>query len=58
MVGDVPGCLAQHGEAAPIRRAAQPEEVAETVAFLTSDRANFMVGSMVMADGGMTVTAG
>lgn len=58
VVGDGPGCLAQHGEAAPIGRAAQPEEIAEIVAFLTSDRASFMVGSVVMADGGMTVTAG
>jgi hypothetical protein len=28
------------------------------VAFIASDRASFMVGSVVMADGGMTVTAG
>ncbi|MGY0554138.1 hypothetical protein ACW17M_13100 [Vreelandella sp. 2A-K22] len=28
------------------------------VAFLASERASFMVGSVVMADGGMTVTAG
>lgn len=58
VVGDGPSCLAQHGEAAPIGRAAQPEEIAEIVAFLTSDRASSMVGSVVMADGGMTVTAG
>ena len=29
-----------------------------TAVFLASDRASFMVGSIVMADGGMTVTAG
>ncbi|TBW32515.1 SDR family oxidoreductase [Azotobacter chroococcum] len=58
VVDDGPGFLARHGEAAPIGRAAQPEEIAEVVAFLASDRASFMVGSVVMADGGMTVTAG
>lgn len=58
VVDDGPGFLAQHGEAAPIGRAAQPQEIAEVVAFLASDRASFMVGSIVMADGGMTVTAG
>ncbi|MGY6564630.1 MAG: SDR family NAD(P)-dependent oxidoreductase [Halomonadaceae bacterium] len=55
---DGPGFLAQHGEGAPIGRAAQPEEIAEVVAFLASERASFMVGSVVMADGGMTVAAG
>ena len=29
--------LEDHGEAAPIRRPAQPEEIAEIVAFLASD---------------------
>lgn len=57
VVGDGPGCLAQRGDAAPSGRVAQPEETAEIVALLTSDRASFMVDSMVMADGGMTVTA-
>src|SRR5207247_1964064 len=44
--------LAQHGKNAPIGRAAQPEEIAEVVAFLASERASFLVGSVVMADGG------
>jgi NAD(P)-dependent dehydrogenase (short-subunit alcohol dehydrogenase family) len=58
VVDDGPAFLAQHGENAPIGRAAQPEEIAEVVAFIASDRASFMVGAVVMADGGMTVTAG
>ncbi|WP_346830842.1 SDR family oxidoreductase [Pseudomonas abietaniphila] len=58
VVEDGPGFLAKHGEAAPIGRAAQPEEIAEIVSFLASDRASFVVGSIVMADGGMTVSAG
>jgi len=50
--------LAQHGKNAPIGRAAQPEEIAEIVAFLSSERASFMVGSIVMADGGYSVQVG
>jgi NAD(P)-dependent dehydrogenase (short-subunit alcohol dehydrogenase family) len=55
VVDDGRGFLAEHGRSAPIGRAAQPEEIAEIVAFLASDRASFIVGSVVMADGGMTV---
>ncbi|WP_225768357.1 SDR family NAD(P)-dependent oxidoreductase [Inquilinus sp. Marseille-Q2685] len=50
--------LADHGRKAPIGRAARAEEIAEVVAFLASDRASFMVGSVVMADGGMSVKIG
>ena len=52
------GFLAEHGKKAPIGRAARPEEIAEIVAFLASDRASFIVGSVVMADGGMSVPIG
>src|SRR6185295_11025506 len=41
--------LAAHGKNAPIGRAAQPNEIAEVVSFLASDRASFLVGSIVMA---------
>lgn len=58
VVEDGPAFLAEHGQGAPIGRAAQPEEIAEIVMFMASDRASFMVGAVVMADGGMTVTAG
>ena len=47
--------LAEHGTKAPIKRAARPEEIAEVIAFLASDKASFMVGAIVMADGGMSV---
>jgi NAD(P)-dependent dehydrogenase (short-subunit alcohol dehydrogenase family) len=50
--------LAEHGKNAPIGRAAQPEEIAEVAAFLASDKASFMVGSIVMADGGFSVQVG
>jgi NAD(P)-dependent dehydrogenase (short-subunit alcohol dehydrogenase family) len=50
--------LAKHGASAPIGRAAQPEEIAQVAAFLASDKASFMVGSIVMADGGYSVQVG
>jgi NAD(P)-dependent dehydrogenase (short-subunit alcohol dehydrogenase family) len=50
--------LAEHGGKAPIGRAAEPREIAEIVAFLASERASFIVGAVVMADGGMSVPAG
>jgi len=52
------GFLADHGGKAPIGRAAEANEIAEVVAFLASDRASFIVGSVVMADGGMSVKIG
>ena len=50
--------LASHGKNAPIGRAAQPEEIAEVIGFLASDKASFLVGSIVMADGGYSVQVG
>jgi len=50
--------LASHGKNAPIGRAAQPEEIAEVIRFLASDKASFLVGSIVMADGGYSVQVG
>ncbi|WP_158747692.1 SDR family NAD(P)-dependent oxidoreductase [Acidisphaera sp. L21] len=50
--------LTEHGKSAPIGRAAQPEEIAEVIAFLASPRASYIVGAVVMADGGMSVGVG
>lgn len=47
--------LAEHGRKAPIGRAARPEEIAQVAAFLASDQASYIVGAVVMADGGMSV---
>ena len=42
-------------ETHPIGRIAQPEEVANVVAFLTSDEASFMTGTHMVIDGGATI---
>jgi NAD(P)-dependent dehydrogenase (short-subunit alcohol dehydrogenase family) len=60
-MGHPPGLSAQDMEQVaswhPIGRLAQPEEIAEVVAFLSSERASFMVGASVMVDGGMSIGA-
>lgn len=40
--------------ALPLRRKGQAEEVAQTFAFVLSDDASFMTGSIVTVDGGTT----
>lgn len=37
-----------------LRRIAEPREVAETAAFLTSDASSFMTGAVMVVDGGLT----
>jgi NAD(P)-dependent dehydrogenase (short-subunit alcohol dehydrogenase family) len=41
-------------QSVPLGRLGSPEDVAEVVALLVSDRANCMTGSNVLVDGGMT----
>jgi NAD(P)-dependent dehydrogenase (short-subunit alcohol dehydrogenase family) len=40
------------GQTTPMRRASQPEEIAEVIAFLASPRASYITGATVAADGG------
>jgi len=47
-----PDFITALGETTPMRRASQPEEIAEVVAFLASPRASYITGTTVAADGG------
>jgi NAD(P)-dependent dehydrogenase (short-subunit alcohol dehydrogenase family) len=38
----------------PIKRLAEPEEIAEVVLFLASERSSYMTGSIVPVDAGYT----
>ena len=38
----------------PLKRVGTPEEIAETIVFLSSDRASFITGASIAADGGKT----
>jgi 3-oxoacyl-[acyl-carrier protein] reductase len=43
----------EHGRI-PLRRAAQPAEIAESVAWLASDANSYVTGQVLLADGGLT----
>lgn len=42
-------------ESSPLGRAAQPEEIAETILFLTSDKSSFVTGQTFIVDGGYSI---
>jgi 3-oxoacyl-[acyl-carrier protein] reductase len=42
------------GQTIPLRRLGEPEDVADVITFLVSDRAAYMTGSTVIVDGGLS----
>jgi NAD(P)-dependent dehydrogenase (short-subunit alcohol dehydrogenase family) len=50
--------IKQWGESQPLGRVGRPEEVAEMVAFLASDRASFCSGAEYIVDGGLLASLG
>jgi NAD(P)-dependent dehydrogenase (short-subunit alcohol dehydrogenase family) len=50
--------MAKAAALSPLGRVGQAGDLAETVAFLASDRAAYITGATIVVDGGMTVTYG
>jgi meso-butanediol dehydrogenase / (S,S)-butanediol dehydrogenase / diacetyl reductase len=55
---DIDDVFRRFGAAHPIGRVGEPEEVAEFIAFLCSDRAGFISGSDHVIDGALTAALG
>jgi meso-butanediol dehydrogenase/(S,S)-butanediol dehydrogenase/diacetyl reductase len=57
-IGGIPGAIAAWQERVPMGRFAEPEEIANVIAFLASNEASFMTGANVTVDGGLTAHTG
>lgn len=49
---DEEGVMSYVESAVPMKRFGKPEEIADTIAFLSSDRASFITGAEIVVDGG------
>ncbi len=56
IVEDSRATLASYGYMHALGRVGQPEEIAQTVAWLASPRSSFVTGTLLMADGGYTAS--
>jgi NAD(P)-dependent dehydrogenase (short-subunit alcohol dehydrogenase family) len=56
MLANQPGMAQAVVDMVPLGRDAQPEEVAEAVIWLCSDRASYITGVLMPVDGGFTIT--
>ena len=54
VAGDNPEALAQMAAGHPIGRVGKPEEIADAVIWLCSDKASFVTGHSLLVDGGYT----
>jgi 3-oxoacyl-[acyl-carrier protein] reductase len=53
--GKAPGEIVKEWESSiPLKRLAQPSEIADTVVFLASERASYITGAVIQVDGGYT----
>jgi meso-butanediol dehydrogenase / (S,S)-butanediol dehydrogenase / diacetyl reductase len=57
-IHQIPGLKEDWTGRIPLKRAAQPEEMANVVAFLASDAASYVTGAIIVADGGTTAHTG
>lgn len=55
MVSDLDGFWKAVGDAHPIKRVGEPEEIANSIVFLASDEASFVTGTSLVVDGGYLV---
>jgi NAD(P)-dependent dehydrogenase (short-subunit alcohol dehydrogenase family) len=53
---DTPGVTERRSAVTPMRRIAMPQDIADAVMFLASDRASYVTGDEIVVDGGFTRT--
>ena len=56
--GDVAAGYAVLTQHRPIKRVANPSEIADLIVYLASDKASFITGSIQVVDGGVMAKAG